>query len=101
MIYELTRDAMAEYVNTSFVVLDAPTAQVTVQMTEVTPRRATPRQEMFSLMFHGSADRFLPQKMYKLRHERLGEFNLTLVPVGQDEQGFIYEAAFNRLIKTS
>ena len=101
MIYDLTRDEMAEYVNMSFEVLNAPTAPVTVLLTEVTPRRATKWQEMFSLMFHGPSDRFLPQYMYKLRHEKLGEFDLTLVPIGRDNEGFIYEAAFNRLIQTS
>jgi hypothetical protein len=101
MIYDLTRDAMAEYVNTSFQVLNAPSAPNTVQLTEVTPRRATKRQEMFSLMFHGPADSFLPQYMYRLQHEQLGEFDLLLVPIGRDKEGFIYEAAFNRLIQTS
>ena len=99
MFYDLTRDALAEYVNTSFVVLDAPTAPVTVQLTEVTPRRATQRQEMFSLMFYGPTDHFLPQHTYKLQHARLGEFDLSLVPIGRDKDGFIYEAAFNRLIE--
>ncbi len=101
MIYNLTRDGMTEYVNTAFLVLDAPTAPVTLQLTEVTPRRATQRQEIFSLMFCGPADRFLPQKMYRLQHEQLGEFDLLLVPVDQDKEGFICEAAFNRLIQTS
>ncbi len=101
MIYDLTRDGMAEYANTSFVVLDAPTAPVTVQLTEVTPRSATARQEVFSLMFRGPADRFLPQKTYRLKHDRLGEFDLFLVPVEQDKEEFIYEAAFNRLIQST
>ena len=101
MIYDLTRDGMAEYVNTPFVVVNAPAAPVTVQLIEVTPRRATPRQEIFSLMFHGPADRLLPQSTYTLRHEQLGEFYLMLVPVEKDENGFIYEAAFNRLIQAT
>jgi len=101
MFYDLTRDALAEYANTPFVVLADPAAPVTVQLTEVTPRRATPRQEIFSLLFHGPADRFLPQHMYRLRHEQLGEFDLSLVPIGRDEEGYIYEAAFNRLIQTT
>ncbi len=101
MIYDLTRDEMAEYVNTPFAVVNAPAAPVTVQLTEVTPRRATPRQEIFSLLFHGPADHFLPQHTYTLRHEQLGEFDLMLVPVEKDAEGFIYEAAFNRLIQPS
>ncbi len=101
MIYSLTRDGMAEYTNASFVVLNAPAAPVTVQLVEVTPRRATPRQEIFSLMFRGPAGHFLPQHTYTLRHGQMGEFLLMLVPVERDQEGFIYEAAFNRLIQTS
>ncbi|MGB8648895.1 MAG: hypothetical protein WCF84_26900 [Anaerolineae bacterium] len=100
MIYDLTRDGIAEYVSAPFVVLDAPAAPVTLQLTEVTPQRATSRQEMFSLMFHGPADHFMPQNMYRLEHERLGEFQLLLVPIGRDQDGYVYEAVFNRLIRT-
>jgi hypothetical protein len=35
--------------------------------------------------------------MYQLQHERLGAFELFLVPVGQDQDGVYYEAVFNRL----
>ncbi len=101
MFYDLTRDQMAEYVNSTFVILDAPNGAFSVQLTEVTPLRATARQEIFSLMFHGSADHFLPQHTYTLRHEQLGEFDLMLVPVEKDKEEFIYEAAFNRLIQPS
>ncbi len=101
MFYDLTRDQMAEYVNSAFVVLDAPDGAITIQLIEVTPLRATARQEIFSLMFRGPAGHFLPQHTYTLRHEQLGEFELMLVPVERDEEGFIYEAAFNRLIQAS
>ena len=99
MIYELTRDAMAEYESELFQVLDASGSPVTLQLTQVTPRRATRRQEMFSLVFRGPAERFLPQRMYRLEHDRLGRFDLLLVPIAQDGAGFVYEAAFNRLIQ--
>jgi hypothetical protein len=101
MFFDLSRDALAEYVNTTFTVMDDPAVPVEILLTEVTPLRATARQEMFSLLFHGPADHFLPQMMHKLAHDPLGEVDLFLVPVGRDEAGFIYEAVFNRLIKRS
>ena len=58
------------------------------------------RQENFSVLFHGPLERFLPQGMVGLRHETLGEFELFLVPVARDTDGFQYEAVFNRLIAT-
>jgi hypothetical protein len=32
--------------------------------------------------------------MHQLKHERLGEMELLLVPVGQDKEGFQYQAVF-------
>ena len=68
---------------------------------EVTERQSNSRQEYFSLMFRGSGEYFLPQQSYLLRHDDLGEGFLFLVPIGRDENGFQYEAAFNRIIVNS
>jgi hypothetical protein len=35
--------------------------------------------------------------VYGVEHDRLGTFDLFLVPVGADETGVSYEAVFNRL----
>ncbi len=59
-----------------------------------------------SLIFHGPADKFLPQKTYTLSCDALGEFDVFLVPVGElrekrdgrrERTGFIYQAVFTRL----
>src|SRR5713226_5995765 len=47
--------------------------------------------ERFSVFFAGPGDPFLPQKVYRLEHERMGEFELLLVPVAGDEKGYRYE----------
>ena len=49
----------------------------------------------FSTYFRGPGDIFLPQRIYKLGHEQMGEIELFLVPVGQDQRGFRYEAVFS------
>jgi hypothetical protein len=51
--------------------------------------------ERFSIFFAGPGDPFLPQRVYRLEHERMGEFELLLVPIAGDEKGFRYEAVFN------
>ncbi len=51
--------------------------------------------ERFSVFFAGPGDPFLPQKVYSLKHERMGEFDIFLVPVAGDEMGYRYEAVFN------
>ena len=50
-----------------------------------------PRPEPFSLLFRIPDSVDLPQRIYLLRHERLGEMALFLVPVGAT----LREAVFN------
>ncbi len=66
---------------------------------ELTERKLTDRQEIFSLFLRGPSDRFLPQMSYSLTNEQSEIKDLFLVPVGKDEKGISYQAVFNRLIK--
>ena len=72
-----------------------------LELIEVTETTISPHQEMFSLIFQGVKDNFLEQGIYPLRHKKLGEGELFLVPIAEDPDGFKYEALFNRLIATS
>jgi hypothetical protein len=49
----------------------------------------------FSLIFLGADARVLPQRLYQLTHEAMGELAIFLVPVGQDARGISYQAVFN------
>jgi hypothetical protein len=49
----------------------------------------------FSLLFHADAADAMPQQTFTLRHERLGELEVFLVPIGPDERGMRYEAVFS------
>lgn len=51
--------------------------------------------ERFSAFFHGAGNFFLPQRIYKLEHEQLGENEIFLVPIGQVDGGFRYEAVYS------
>ena len=51
--------------------------------------------ERFSLFFDGPLDRYLPQSVYRLTHEAMGEIDLFLVPIEKKENAFRYEAVFN------
>jgi Domain of unknown function (DUF6916) len=48
----------------------------------------------FSLVFRGSKGQVLPQQIYQVGHEVIGEFELFLVPIGPDKEGLRYEAVF-------
>lgn len=58
-------------------------------------------ERSFSLVFRSSKETqeyLQPQsRSYKLRHRRLGEFELFLTPVERSETWQFYEAVFNRL----
>lgn len=87
----------APHVNTKFQLTELENTEV--ELIEAAEKNFSPAQEMFSLIFRGSNDDFLPQGIYRLRHEALGEGELFLVPVAQDADGYQYEAGFNRLVK--
>jgi len=53
------------------------------------------RRDPFALLFRGPEGRMLRQGLYSFRHETLGEFAMSIVPVGPGETGWLYEAVFN------
>ena len=61
-------------------------------------RPDTRRVETFSLLFQGPGDRFLPQQIYHLHHDGLGEFDLFLAPIGRTPKVYRYEAVVNRFV---
>jgi hypothetical protein len=60
----------------------------------VVPIELRARKDPFTLLF-GGASHLLPQCTYRITSGSLGEaVDIFIVPVGQDRQGFIYEAVF-------
>jgi hypothetical protein len=49
----------------------------------------------FSLLFQTSEQHILPQGIYRLNHDAMGDLEFFLVPVARDTAGVTYEAAFN------
>lgn len=64
---------------------------------ESRPSDATEEQgmERFSVFFKGSLEFLLPQSTYRLIHPQMGEFDVFLVAVGQEPDGYRYEAVYN------
>jgi len=52
-------------------------------------------RQPFALTFVGPAGLRLPQQIYRMRHAKLGEMEIFLVPVGDDQTGSMFEAVFN------
>ena len=49
----------------------------------------------FSLLFRNGAPIVFPQQIYPMRHARVGEVGIFLVPIAQERAGFLYQAVFN------
>jgi hypothetical protein len=49
----------------------------------------------FSLLFRNESSFLFPQQTYRMRHARIGEVGIFLVPVAQERAGFLYQAIFN------
>ncbi|MFC3551311.1 DUF6916 family protein [Lysobacter cavernae] len=49
----------------------------------------------FSLLFRNSSAFLFPQQTYAMRHPKLGEVGIFLVPIAQERDGFLYQAVFN------
>lgn len=98
MTTEMTEEVFTRHVKSKFRVVDLE-SPVELELTAVEGRPSGPNEqqgmERFSLIFHGPGDALLPQRTYNIEHEEMGEFQLFLVPVGQDADGFEYESVFN------
>jgi uncharacterized protein DUF6916 len=93
----LTEAEFSKHVNTKFRV--AAGEPVELELKEVKGYLSGPHEETgmerFSLFFAGPDDRYLEQKIYAVEHEQMGAFDLFLVPVSRDANGYRYEAVFN------
>lgn len=49
----------------------------------------------FSLLFRNTSPVLFPQQIYPMRHARIGEVGIFLVPIAQERAGFLYQAVFN------
>lgn len=96
MLETLTKETWEAYLEQSFDI-DADSQQpLQIRLTEVSGygRRLGAQREAYSLMFRGPAQPVLMQRIYTVRHEKMGPLAIFLVPIGPDVQGMRYEAVF-------
>jgi len=98
MSVDLTEKEFSQHVGTKFHVkldqqkIDLHLAEVKGYLSQENEQGG---MERFSAFFVGPRDPFLPQKIYDMEHERMGAFEIFLVPIAGDGQSFHYEAVFN------
>jgi hypothetical protein len=77
--------------------VDLGAEHVPLRLVEAVEGRTGGGFRRFSVLFHGPAERALPQGLYSFRHDTLGVFALFIVPIiGSDTQRILYEACFSR-----
>jgi hypothetical protein len=102
----LTTDDFAPLLGDRFALRLSPDVTIEMRLAEVAGRGRPDRaasasmvpsrhgREQFSLTFRGPREPRLGQRIYALEHATLGVLELFLVPLGEDQSGRTYEAAF-------
>jgi hypothetical protein len=94
-----TEEEFRQHLNTPFrLQVNAPKPiDLTLVGVESRPSDATEEQgmERFSVYFLGSPEFLLPQNMYRVAHPQMGEFDIFLVAIGKETDGYRYEAVYN------
>ena len=93
----LTEKDFSPHLNSKFYV-EFTDGSIELVLAEVTPYPARPTDQSgmdrFSIFFEGTGV-CLPQNLYHLKHDQMGELDIFLVPVSGDQTGYRYEAVFN------
>jgi len=55
--------------------------------------------ETFSLVFRAAHKRPYPQRIYRMEHAEMGQFDIFIVPIRLDKEGVYYEAVFNNPVR--
>ena len=91
---ELSHEDFAERIGDTFTVPVGDGGTMTLRL--VAARQGPPERHGHSIELAGPADWFMPQGTYLLSHEEWGSLPLFLVPIGELEDGYLYEAVFTR-----
>jgi hypothetical protein len=93
----LTHEEFTKHVNTKFQVENEGDIPVELELIDISELKLHPRQVEFSLEFRSPLNMFLNQGVHNFTHDQMGQFELFIVPIKQDAQGFYYQAVFNNL----
>lgn len=96
MLDKLTYNNFTACLHTPFQLELPGSGPIIFDLYEVTRGPAVSGTELFSLYFRGPLKPCLAQSIQRLVHEKLGAFDIFIVPIGPDGQGMCYESVFNR-----
>ncbi len=93
----LTLDHFSGCVNETFTAAlnEGEIEFVLVEARAIEQRMPNAMRVPFSLLFRNTAVFLFPQQIYQMRHPRIGEVGIFLVPIAREREGFLYQATFN------
>ena len=98
MLDQLTVETFEPHVGTTFWVEFPNETRVELRLASAAKAMESEAAKLprhpFSLLFVGPKSFHLQQRMYPLTHDALGTLEMFLVPVGEQNELFLYEAAF-------
>jgi len=100
MLDELTVESFLPHVGEMFRVSFEANPEIPLALVEARalasarPIVGAGRRQPFALLFRGAGETILVQRIYRVEHDRIGGWDIFLVPVGRDGGGVLYEAIF-------
>ena len=98
MAAALTEKEFSRHLNTRFR-LELDDQKIELELVEVKGYLPQANEqsgmERFTVFFDGPGNAALPQRLYALKHDQMGEVEIFLVPISGNDQSFRYEAVFN------
>jgi len=99
MIEVLEKATFTPLLNDFFEVYPVGMEKVEVELVQVTDK-SNGFSERFSLLFRGPKDNVFPHNTHRMKHPRIGEFDMFIGPIIYPKtDGVYYEVIFNRLKK--
>jgi hypothetical protein len=103
MLERLTLDSFTPLIGQPFRVLLPNGATLDAELTSARegpgsgwqPEGSQQARKPFSIVFLGRSQVVLPQSIYRLQHETLGDLEIFIVPIGRTPEGINYEAVFS------
>ncbi|HKS28094.1 MAG TPA: hypothetical protein VJS44_09755 [Pyrinomonadaceae bacterium] len=94
----MKEEVFAQHLNTKFYI-PLEQRRVELELVKVIGDKSSMNKiegvERFSIYFLGPGDLLLPQSIYHMEHEAMGEMDIFIVPIGTQEGRYQYEAVFS------
>ena len=99
MVKKLKKSSFEPHLKDKFEIHPQEGKKIKVELVEITEDKKG-KVESFSVLFRGPKENPLDHDTHKVKHPKMGEFNLFLGPVATEEtDGVYYQAVFTRLVE--